>query len=118
MRGPAAAASVDDRHERLAGQVAAEDQDVGFVERGCVQELAPALLGAVDVAGVVDAHLLDRNLLEAAADVDSARPLDRLGGEVDDEAAAEDREVEDLRRELAVDPGARVGPERPGLDPE
>src|SRR3954453_2903415 len=41
-RVPAPAAVVDDRHERLAGHVAAEDHDVGVVVRARVQELAPA----------------------------------------------------------------------------
>src|SRR4029079_2673870 len=47
---------LDDRHHHLAGDVAAHDERVGLVELGGVQELAPALLGAVHVAGVVELH--------------------------------------------------------------
>src|SRR6476620_4878503 len=48
----------DDRHHRLAGHVAAHDQDVRLVELAGVEELAPAHLGAVDVGREEDAHQL------------------------------------------------------------
>src|ERR1051326_7151513 len=44
----------DDRHDHLAGDVAAHDQRVAVVELGRVQELAQAHLLAVDVGGEVD----------------------------------------------------------------
>ena len=40
---------LDDRHHGLARHVATEDQNVGFVVLGGVDELAPADLGAVNV---------------------------------------------------------------------
>ena len=46
---PPVAAVVNDGHERLAGHVAAEDEDLGLVVGTRVQELAPARLGAVDI---------------------------------------------------------------------
>ena len=48
----------DDRDHRLAGHVAAHDQDVGLVELPGIEELAPADVGAVDVGGEEDAHQL------------------------------------------------------------
>ncbi len=48
---PGATTVVDDRHERLAGHVAAEDEDVSLVVRGGVEELPPAGLGTVDIGG-------------------------------------------------------------------
>jgi hypothetical protein len=53
---PVVAAVVDDRDERLACHVAAEDENVGLVVRRRVQELAPARLRAVDVGGEVQPH--------------------------------------------------------------
>src|SRR5713226_3429999 len=42
---------LDDRDHRLARHVAAADEDLGLIELGRVQELAPAHLGAVQVGG-------------------------------------------------------------------
>src|SRR5207302_4324621 len=47
-----------DRDDRLAGDVAAQDQMLDAVEAPGVQELAEADVGAVDVAGEEDARLL------------------------------------------------------------
>jgi hypothetical protein len=55
-RAVAAPAERDHGHHHLAGQIAAEDERVSLVELRRAEELAPALLGAVDVAGVVDPH--------------------------------------------------------------
>ena len=51
-----AAAVVDDGDDRLAGHVAAEDEDVGLVVLAGVDELAPAGLRAVDVRGEEEPH--------------------------------------------------------------
>src|SRR5262245_46592284 len=45
----------DDRDERFAHQVPAEDEGVGFVERGGREELLVGELGAVQVGGEEDA---------------------------------------------------------------
>src|SRR5579875_144214 len=45
--------TVDDRHKRLSGEVATEDQHVRLVEGGRIQELPPAAFRTVDVPGVV-----------------------------------------------------------------
>jgi len=45
-----------DRHQHLAGHVAAEYDHVGLVEGGGVEELSPADLGAMDVRGEEDFH--------------------------------------------------------------
>jgi hypothetical protein len=49
--------ALDDRDDRLAGEVAGEQRDVGLVdvEPDRVDELAPGLLGGVQVAGYVEA---------------------------------------------------------------
>src|SRR5207344_1944323 len=47
---------LDHGNHHLAGDVPSHDQRVGLVELRGVQELAPALLGAVHVAGVVEFH--------------------------------------------------------------
>src|SRR4029453_16328912 len=44
--------ALDDGDDGLAGDVAAQDEDVRLVERPGVQELPPADLGAVDASGV------------------------------------------------------------------
>ncbi len=51
-----AAAVVDDRHDRLAGHVAAEDEDVCLVVLAGVDELPPAGLRAVHVRGEEEPH--------------------------------------------------------------
>src|SRR6185437_15864312 len=53
---PVAAAVVDDRHECLAGHVAAEDDHIGLVVLAAVEELAPAHLRSVHVGGKEDPH--------------------------------------------------------------
>src|ERR671910_2821989 len=54
---PTSRTILDDRHERLAGHVAAEDHDLGFVVLAGIQELPPARLRAVDVGREIDARL-------------------------------------------------------------
>jgi len=51
-----AAAVVDDRDDRLAGHVAAQDENVGLVVLAGVDELAPAGLRAVHVRGEEESH--------------------------------------------------------------
>ena len=46
-----------DRDDGLAGHVAAEDEDVGLVVRGRVDELAPADLRTMDVRGEEEPYL-------------------------------------------------------------
>jgi len=45
-----------DRHHHLAGDITAEDDHVGLVEAGRVDELAPADLGSVNVGGEENPH--------------------------------------------------------------
>jgi hypothetical protein len=52
----AAAGPAHHRHDGLAGDVPAHDQDIGLIEPARVEELAPAHLAAVDVGGEVDPH--------------------------------------------------------------
>jgi hypothetical protein len=47
---------LEQRHDDLAGDVAAHHDHAGAVGGGGVQELAPEVLGAVDVGGVVEAR--------------------------------------------------------------
>src|SRR5215210_2849959 len=56
-RAPAPLPLLDDRHERLARHVAAEDHDLGFVVLAGVKEFPPAGLRAVNVGREVDARL-------------------------------------------------------------
>jgi hypothetical protein len=53
-----ASVTADDRDDRLAGQVAGEQRDVGLVDVALdrVDELPPRLLGGVEVAGDVQAR--------------------------------------------------------------
>src|SRR5215471_19532535 len=46
-----------DRHHGLAGDVAAKHYQVGLIERGRVEKLAPADLGSVNVGGEEDPHV-------------------------------------------------------------
>src|SRR5438309_9800279 len=49
-----AAVSADDRHDRLARDIAAHDEHVDAVERAGVDKLPPQPVGAVDIGGVVE----------------------------------------------------------------
>ena len=53
--GDVGAAVLDERHDHLAGHVAAHHQHARLVHARGVQELAPQRLGPVDVGGVVEA---------------------------------------------------------------
>jgi hypothetical protein len=50
-----ASVALDDRDDRLAGQVAGQQRDIGLVDvqPDRVDELAPGLLGGVQIAGYV-----------------------------------------------------------------
>jgi hypothetical protein len=56
--GLIAAVVIDDRNDRLAGEVAREQRDIGLVDvqPDRIDELAPRLLGGVEIAGDVDAR--------------------------------------------------------------
>ena len=73
VRRPLARSPFDERDERLACDVAAQDQHVGLVERGGVEELAPALLGPVDVARVVEPHSTGISLKRRATSTPRSR---------------------------------------------
>src|ERR1700694_491529 len=51
-----AVAAPNDRHDTLPGDVTSHDQDVGFVEGTCVQELPPEHLRAVNVRCVIESQ--------------------------------------------------------------
>ena len=57
-RAERTAGSALDGHDRLAREVAAHDQRVHFVEAPGAEELAPALVGAMHVGGVVQLQRL------------------------------------------------------------
>src|SRR5207248_2940639 len=54
LAGDEAAVAGDDRHDRLAGDVAAHDEHVDAVEASGVDELPPQPIRTVDVGGVVE----------------------------------------------------------------
>jgi hypothetical protein len=56
--GLVAPVALDDRNDRLAGEVAGEQRDVGLVDvqPNRVDELAPGLLGGVQITGYVQAR--------------------------------------------------------------
>ena len=54
---PLLGTGLDDRDDRLAGHVPTEDEDVGLVVLGRVDELAPADLRAMDVRGEEEPYL-------------------------------------------------------------
>jgi hypothetical protein len=56
--GLVAAVALDDRHDRLSREVARQQRDVGLVDvqPDRVDELAPGLLGGVEVAGDIQAR--------------------------------------------------------------
>ena len=79
-RGVPAGAALDDGDHGLAGDVAADDHDVGAVVGARVQELPPADLGAVDVRDVEDlGHRSPRSML-FRRDVPPARGRVQVGG--------------------------------------
>src|ERR1700730_15229421 len=97
--------ALDDRHHDLAGDVAAHDQRIDAVELRRTQELEPALVGAVDVAGVEELHpplrqsglawLFNRNGSKPPVNLNAAAAIDGAGDEVDDESRQEDGDVVD-----------------------
>src|SRR5450830_1595568 len=70
----------DDRLDRLAGHVAAEDHHVGAVRRAGVEELAEALLRAMDVGGEVQKSLVCHVVLPRPKSGSSEPPGPRPSG--------------------------------------
>src|ERR1700722_4157059 len=79
----------DDRHHGLAGDVAAEHDEVGLVKGSRVEKLSPADLGTVDIGGKEDPHVatcafVRRLSIGLASGItgrqDAQRPNGALGG--------------------------------------